>query len=315
MNFLNYFIINHREHFMSKKLFICLSMSVFTTSILAATLPTKSFALNQSQIEQLTGAKGIHNQQERVFKVSVPRTDLSVTVGGVNVTPAMGLTSWAAFTTMGSKTMVMGDMVLTENQVNTVMSVALDNNLQVTALHNHFMWDTPKVMFMHIEGMGDEVTLASSIGKVFNEIKRTSQDSSEIPKANINPINTTLNPKKIAAILGVKGILKDGVYKVTISRTTKVDNYQVGDAMGVNTWAAFAGSDNQAVVDGDFAMKESELRNVLVALRHAGIYIVAIHQHMIGEQPRIMFLHYWGIGPTESLAKGLRAALDKTSDK
>ncbi|MBI5308565.1 MAG: DUF1259 domain-containing protein [Planctomycetes bacterium] len=205
------------------------------------------------KIEQLIGAKGKFNEKEGVFKVSFPRSDLDVKVGGVKMTPPMGLTAWAAFKMMGDHTMMMGDMVLTEDQVNPVMSVALDNGLEVTALHNHFFWDSPKVML---------------------------------------------------------GEMNSGVYKVTIGRTTKMSDHEMGNTMGVNTWAAFVGSDEKAVVDGDFAMLESEVQAVLKALRAANINIVAIHNHMTGESPRIIFLHFWGIDSTTNLAKGLKAALD-----
>jgi Domain of Unknown Function (DUF1259) len=213
-------------------------------------------ALDTAKIEQLTGGKGELNAQEGVFKVSVPRTDLAVTAAGVKMTPPMGLTSWAAFQPVSPQTMVMGDIVLLEDQVNPVMSVALSNGLEVTALHNH-----------------------------------------------------SLDPKHIEEILGVKGQMANGVYKVTIGRATNMHGHDVGNTMGVNTWAAFVGSDDTAVVDGDFAMLESELQPVLKALRGAGINIVAIHQHMTMESPRVMFLHYWGVGPTRALATGLKAAL------
>src|SRR5262249_50477697 len=129
------------------------------------------------------------------------------------------------------------------------------------------------------------------------------------PRQEIDPAKTTLDPKKIDALLGGGGELKNGVYKIILGRETKMHGETMGATMGVNTWAAFAGSDEQAVVDGDFAMLESELQGVLKALRAAGIDIVAIHQHMSGEQPRFLFLHYWGIGSTEGLAKGIKAAL------
>jgi Domain of Unknown Function (DUF1259). len=205
---------------------------------------------------------------------------------------------------------VMGDLVLLEDQVNPVMSTALENGLQVTALHNHFFWDTPKVMFMHIGGMADQEALATAVGKVFAKIRDTSGVKGGAPSGNIDPAKTTLAPEKIEAVLGAKGELKDGVYKVVIGRVAKMDGAEIGSTMGVNTWAAFAGSDDEAVVDGDFAMLESELQAVLKALRAAGINVVAIHQHMTGETPRIMFLHYWGVGPTAALAGGLKAALD-----
>ncbi len=222
----------------------------------------------------------------------------------------MGLTSWAAFKRAGGHTIVMGDTVLLEDQVNPVMSVALDNGLEVTALHNHFFWDTPKVMFMHIGGMGDEATLAAAVGKVFAKIKDTGGGKGEVPTADIDPAKTSLAPEKIETVLGMKGELKDGVYKVVIGRTATMHGAQIGNTMGVNTWAAFVGSDDKAVVDGDFAMLESELQGVLKALRGAGINVVAIHQHMTGESPRVMFLHYWGVGSTQVLAKGLKTALD-----
>jgi hypothetical protein len=263
-----------------------------------------------ARIEELTGAKGSFNEKEGVFKVAVPRSDLSVVVAGVRLTPPMGLTSWAAFKKVGKHTVVMGDTVLLEDQVNPVMSVALDNGLEVTALHNHFFWDSPKVIFMHIGGMGDENQLAAAVGKVFGKIAETSGGKGEVPNADIDPAKSTLDPKKIDAVLSVSGELKNGVYKVTIGRETKMHGQTMGNNMGVNTWAAFAGSDEKAVVDGDFAMLESELQGVLKTLRAAGINVVAIHMHMAGENPRILFLHFWGIGGTEPLAKGIKAALD-----
>jgi hypothetical protein len=266
--------------------------------------------LNTAKIEQLTGAKGKLDDKEGVFKVSMPRADIQVTVAGVRVTPPMGLTCWAAFKRAGSHAMVMGDQVLLENQVNPVMDVALDNGLEVTALHNHFFWDSPRVMFMHIGGMGDEEKLAAAIGKVFAKIKEMSGGEPEPAPTPIDPAKTTLDPAKIESVLGRKGDLASGVYKVTIGRTAKMGGHEIGNAMGVNTWAAFAGSDDQAVVDGDFAMYEGEVQGVLKALRHAGIRIVALHNHMIGESPRVMFLHFWGTGSTTGLASGLKVALE-----
>jgi hypothetical protein len=279
----------------------------------AATVAIGSAAegkLDTAKIEQLTGMKGEFNEKEGVFKVSAPRTDLQVTAAGVKLNPAMGLTSYAAFMKAGAKTMVMGDTTLLEDQVNSVMSVALDNGLEVTALHNHFFWDSPKVMFMHIGGMGDEEKLASAVGKVFAKIKETSGGNGQVPKADLDPAKTSLDPKNIESVMGVKGQMASGVYKITIGRATKMGNAEVGNAMGINTWAAFAGSDQQAVVDGDFVMLEKELQSVLKALRGAGINVVAIHNHVEMESPRVVFLHYWGVGPSSDLAKGLKAALD-----
>ena len=287
-------------------------MIAFTALMLASALHSNSAALDTARIEQLTGAKGKLDRAAGVFKVSVPRSDLTLTVGGVKLTPPSGLTSWAAFQSMGADAMVMGDMVLTEDQVNPVVSIALDNGLEVTALHNHFLGEAPRVMFMHIGGRGSVERLAAAVGKVFAEIK---QPGTPLPHADIDPTQTQLDTEKLATILGHHGDLSNGVYKVTIGRTATMHGHTIGSTMGVNTWAAFSGTNDQAVVDGDFAMTESELQPVLKALRHTGIQIVAIHQHMTGESPRIMFLHYWGIGGAEDLARGLRAALDQTHPK
>jgi hypothetical protein len=278
--------------------------------ILAATAMAANGTLDTARIEQLTGAKGQMDEKAGVFKVTVPRADLNVSVGGVKLNPAMGLSCWAAFTSMGDHVAVMGDQCLLEDQVNPVMSVALENGLEVTALHNHFAGDSPRVMFMHIGGMGDEQKLAAAVGKVFAKVKETAAGRAEVPAVQIDASRSKIDGARIDKVLGEKGEDAKGVYKVTIGRTTQMHGKEMGKTMGVNTWAAFAGTDDGAVVDGDFAMTEGELQGVLKALRGHGINVVAIHNHMTDESPRIVFLHYWGIGPTEQLARGLKAALD-----
>jgi hypothetical protein len=177
----------------------------------ASALRAAERALDTAKIEQLTGAKGKMNEKERVFKVSMARDDLKVESGGVKITPPMGLTCWAAFTPMGDHAMVMGDQVMTEDQVNPVMSVALDNGLEVTALHNHFSADQPRIMFMHIGGMGDPEKLAAAVGKVFAKIKETSGGKGEKLHASIDPAASTLDPKKIEDVIGQKGESARGV--------------------------------------------------------------------------------------------------------
>jgi len=262
------------------------------------------------KIEQLTGLKGVLNEKAGVFKVSYPRSDLHVMSNGVTITPPMGLTAWAAFTKMGDKDMVMGDIVMTEDQVNPVMSAALDNGLDVTALHNHFFWDQPKIMFMHISGMMDEPTLAAAVGKVFSKLKETQGSRGETVHADLDPAKTTLDPKKIELIFGAPGDFNKGVYKWTWGKTTKMAGQEMGNAMGVNTWVTFIGSDETALADGDVAMYESEVTGVLKSLRHAHFNIVAIHNHMTMEDPRVIFLHFWAIGPAQDLARSLKAAMD-----
>jgi hypothetical protein len=204
--------------------------------------------------------------------------------------------------------MVMGDIVLTETQVNPAMSAALDNGLEVTALHNHFFFDRPHVFFMHIGGVGTTGQLATGVRKIVEAANAAARrDSFEGVKI---PAQNAIDPKPLETILQASAQAKDGLAKFSFGRKTSMHGTDVGEAMGVNTWAAFGGSNSAAAVDGDFAMLEEELQDVLKALRHANINVVAIHNHMTHEQPRIMFLHFWATGPAEDLARGIKAALD-----
>lgn len=293
-----------------KKAILALICSILVTGGLYAQEKAPAVGLDSALVERLTGAKGSLDAAAGVFKVSVPRSDLAVQVGGVRMHPRLGLTSWAAFQQTKHGVMVMGDMVLQEAQVNPVMSVALENGLEVTALHNHFFGDEPKIMFMHIGGHGSVEELSGAVGKVFRAMEAKPP---AVPRVEIDPAKSSLGTPKLEEILGAKGEMKDGVLRFTFGKTTRMHGETVGAAMGVNTWAAFAGSDGQAVVDGDFAMEEHELQTVLKALRKGGIDVVAIHNHMTHEEPRIVFLHYWGTGPADRLAQVLRSALKAQS--
>ncbi len=269
----------------------------------------------KARIDELTGAKGAYTASEDVYKVTFPRNDVKVTVDGRAFQPFLGITSWAAFTPSAEgHLMVMGDLTLFEDEVNPVLTVLLDNGLEVTALHNHFFFDRPKVMFMHIAGHGDVDALASGVAKAIEQVKQIRQATPQ-PAAGFSggaiPEKSAITAAAIDEILGVEGASNNGMYKVTIGRQARMHGREVGAQMGVNTWAAFAGSDEQAFVDGDFAMHESELQPVLKSLRAAGIHIVAIHNHMIHEEPRYVFLHYWGQGAAAELARGLKTALDR----
>ena len=247
-------------------------------SLLAASLQAE--ALNTATIEQIIGVKGALNTNEGVFKVTSPRNDVKVSVDGSTMPPFMGLASWAAFTEQKTDdVMVMGDTVLFQDEVNPVMSVALDNGLAVTALHNHFFYDEPKVYFMHISGMGDVEKLATAVRKVWDKIKDI-RAANPKPAATFGstalPSTNSISGGTIESVLGVKGQANNGMFKVVIGRTTKMPcGCEMTKEMGVNTWAAFAGADDNAVVDGDFAVLEGELQSVLKSLRHDGINIVA----------------------------------------
>ncbi|MSV32426.1 MAG: DUF1259 domain-containing protein [Bryobacterales bacterium] len=271
----------------------------------------------RNQIDTATGAKGSYTEAEDVYRVTFPRTDVKVTVEGRAMHPFMGLTSWAAFTPDAhGGLMVMGDLVLFEDEVNAAMSAALENGLEVTALHNHFFFESPRVMFMHIGGMGTAEKLAASVRKALDKVKEI-RAAQPLPGSKFAggavPDTNSITAAALDGILGVKGQVNAGMYKMAIGRKATMHGKAVNNQMGVNTWAAFAGTDASAFVDGDFAMVEGELQPVLKALRRAGINVVAIHNHMTHENPQYVFLHYWGKGPAAVLAKGLRAALDAQS--
>lgn len=198
---------------MNKNLILTFVIIIFGNFHMEASAEELQLQDVHQSIEELTGTKGTPNEEEQVFKVSFLRSDLDVKVAGAKITPPMGLTSWAAFKLMGNHAMVMGDLVLLENEVNPVMDVALENGLEVTALHNHFFWDSPKVMFMHIGGDGEIEALAGSVGKVFQKIRETIHKEPAASYLEVDPLKTTLNPEKIEEILGAKGTLKDGVFK------------------------------------------------------------------------------------------------------
>ena len=269
--------------------------------------------LNGARIDELTGLKGKLNEKEGVYRVTFPRADVSVSVDGWKMPPFMGLGTWAAFTKgEHSEAMVMGDTVLFEDEVNPVLSVALENGLSVTALHNHFFFDHPRVYFMHIAGQGSVDELAGAVRKVYDKIKevRTAHPQPvESFGAKALPEKSSIAAEPLNKIFGIKGEENNGMVKFTIGRPASMHGVKVDKDMGVNTWAAFAGSNEDALVDGDFAVTEDELQGVLKALRTANINIVAIHSHMTHENPRILFFHYWGRGPAEKLAEAVKSGL------
>lgn len=281
---------------------------------LFAGLPLAAPALDNARIEELTGLKGTFNEPEKVFKVTFPRGDLGVTIDEWKMPAFMGLTSWAAFTEgKTAEAMVMGDFVLMQDEVNPVMSALLNAGLSVTALHNHFFYDEPKAYFMHIAGEGGAEKLAKGVRAGLDKVKeiRAAAPSPAKSFGGGIPEKSAVAAAPLVAVLGGKPQEKDGMVKFVIGRTAKMScGCEIGKEMGVNTWAAFAGTDDNAVVDGDFCCLEGELQTVLKRLRAGGINIVAIHHHMTMEEPRYLFLHYWGRGKSAELAGILKSALD-----
>src|SRR5213596_2747565 len=283
-----------------------------TTILLGIISSTFAGDFNTARIDELTGLKGKMNEKEGVYKVTFPRNDVKVVVDGWTMPPFMGLGTWAAFTETKAGAMVMGDTVLFQDEVNPAMSIALDNGLSVTALHNHFFFDQPKVFFMHIEGEGSVDKLAGAVRKMYDTIKairgpnaKPTESFSVVGQPSL-PEKNSINAAPLNEIFGMQGEAKDGMVKFTIGRPAKMHGVTIDKDMGVNTWAAFAGSDDNAVVDGDFAVTEDELQPVLKSLLKDKINIVAIHQHMTHEEPRIMFFHYWGRGRAKDLANAVK---------
>jgi hypothetical protein len=273
-------------------------------------------ALSESAVANATGGKP--ESSDGTLKVSFPRTDVPVQVDGWKMPPFMGLTSWAAFSPgkVGTEAMVMGDLVLFEDEVNPALSVLLDAGLEVTALHNHFFFDQPRVYFMHIGGEGTVAALGGGVKQALDKAKEVRQKSAKPQQRSGPPIpaKSAIDAATLEPVLGVKGTSKDGMFKAVMGReATAACGCKIGKALGVNTWAAFAGTQENAVVDGDFAVTEPELQPVLKTLRAGGINVVAIHHHMSGETPRILFLHYWGRGKASELAATVKKALDLTA--
>jgi hypothetical protein len=241
-----------------------------------------------------------------VLKVNIPRNDLKVTVAGVATPTPFGFGGWLAMTKGNGGDVMMGDLVLTQDEVNPVMSALLDNGLEVTALHNHFFFEEPRIFYMHVMGHGTPADLAKKAKPALDLISHPAPASA--------PASSQLDTANIAKIVGHEGEQNGAVYKITIGR----DDLKIKDMgatinarMGLNTWAAFFGTNDQAVIAGDVAMLQTEVQPVLKALRGHGLDVVAIHHHMTGTQPMIIFLHYWGKGPATQLASAFRSALDE----
>jgi hypothetical protein len=272
----------------------------------------QGITLDTAAIEEATGLKGQLIPEENVFKVTKPRTDVKIAVDQWTMPPFMGLGSWAAFTPAHGGAVMMGDTVVFEDEVSPALSAALEAGLEVTALHNHFFFDEPRVFFMHIGGHGDVKAVAAGLKKVYDKIAEiraaNPPPAKSFPGSIASPNSITAAP--LEAALGIKGQANQGMFKIVIGRSATMHGIAIGKEMGINTWAALAGSDEAAFVDGDFAMLENELQPVLHAMRREGINIVAIHQHMSHEQPRYLFLHYWGKGKAVDLARSLKRVLE-----
>src|SRR5215467_10900099 len=281
------------------------SLILASGKVLAQDVPAE-----YQQVLTSLGKQG--DYKANVLKVNIPRNDVSVTVAGVKTPTPFGFGGWIALTKGQGMDVMMGDLVLMQDEVNPVMSALLDNGLEVTALHNHFFWDEPRMYYMHVHGHGSPADLARRVKPALDLIGKKSSGSAAAPSAAATTPSGGLETAKLATIVGHEGEQSGAVYKITIGR----DDLHVAEMgapinarMGLNTWAAFVGTNDKAAIAGDIAMLANEVTPVLKALRKNGLDVVAIHHHMTDTQPAIYFLHYWGTGPADKLANRFKAAL------
>lgn len=289
---------------------LCIGLLVFSSmAAVSQTMPA-----DYDGVLKTLGKKG--DFKANVLKVNIPRSDLKVTIDGIATPTSFGFGGWLAMTKGdGGNDVMMGDLVLLEDEVNPVMSALLTNGLEVTALHNHFFFESPRIFFMHVHGHGKAADLARRAKPAIDLIGQGSpQHQNTVSGGNPSVSEGQIDTAAIAKLIGHEGEQSGPVYKITIGRDDikiKEMGATINARMGLNTWAAFFGSDSNAEIAGDVAMLAKEVAPVLKALRANGLNVVAIHNHMMGGEPTIYFLHYWGTGPAKELATGFKAALSE----
>src|SRR6195256_5577619 len=291
------------------KIALMLNFAFFGLGVLSSRASAQELPSDYQEVLKSLDRKG--DFKEGVLKVNIPRNDLKMTIQGFSTPTPFGFGGWIALTKAedGSDVM-MGDLVLLQEEVNPVLSALLDNGIDVTALHNHFFWDDPHVYYMHVHGMGKAADLSRRVKPGLDLIGHVKPETVSPASTGGTPLDTA----KLAKIAGHEGEETGVVYKITVGRDDlgmKEHGAVINARMGLNTWAAFVGTQEDTAIAGDVAMLESEVTPVLKALRKNGLDVVAIHNHMTGDRPVVIFLHYWGRGPAEQLAVGFKAALDE----
>jgi hypothetical protein len=293
-------------------LFITLALSASASSLCAQQAPAAT--VNWAPVEDILGRKGAM-QPGDVIKFAFPRSDLSVSVGAVTLKPALALGGWVAFKEVSKgQSMVMGDLVLTDDEVSPVMRALQAGGVQQTALHNHVLNESPHVMYMHIGAHGD----ASKIAHAIHDALATSKTPLGAPSPAAAPSAADLDTTSIAKALGVAGKLNGVVYQVSVPRSERITvmGYEVPPSMGVATAINFQPTGGgKAAITGDFVLRGEEVNPVIRALRDHGIEVTALHSHMLADEPRLFFMHFWANDDAVTLAKGLRAALAQTKSR
>ena len=292
---------------------VCAIFATFSFALLLSSAPVAAQDVPKDYQEVLTFLGRSGDFKAKVLKVNVPRNDLKVTIAGQSTPTPFGFGGWVAMTKGGGGgEVLMGDLVLTQDEVNPVMSALLEHGIEVTALHNHFFFEEPRLFYMHVHGHGETMNLAHSIKPALDLIpKPPATASSSAPAAA--PAGPAFNLVALDKIVGQQGESLGSVYKFTLGRddlNLKEHGATINARMGLNSWAALAGNEADAQIAGDIAMSETEVEAVLKALRSHKLNIVTIHHHMLRTQPTVIFLHYWGRGSAEELAVGFRAALE-----
>lgn len=295
---------------MTRQFWLAVLILITCCPLLIAQQPTQTSG-EWKPVEDVFGRKG-SMQPGNVFKFSMPRSDLKVTVEGTPIKPGLALGSWAAFKGTGNDAIVMGDLVLLSSEVEPVMMKLEQLGIEVTAVHNHLLGETPRVVYMHIAGHGDAVKLASALKSALTLTKTPA--ASAAPSAAQQSLG--LDTAQIDQVLGRKGKNNGGIYQISVARAEKISDMgtEIPPSMGTATSINFQPTGNgRAVVTGDFVLLGGEVNPVIRALRDNGIQVTAVHSHMLTETPRLFFMHYWANDDAVKLAKGLRAAIDKTN--
>lgn len=281
-------------------------------------LPGKTPSLTKEEIaaiEAEMGKKGNYNEAQAVHTTPLPRNDLKVTVKGESVPIPFGFGGWASIkrTIDGKTAVLMSDTVLLEEEVNPLISAALANGLEIGAIHNHFFYEQPRIFYMHLHGMGSPTELARKFAATIKEAKISPANQPPATAPAVQTAKDVFDLPSLDAIVKYTGTVNGPTYKYTVGRddlTIVAMGAEMTAAIGLNSWASFAGKKEDAHIAGDIAMLEEEVNPVVKVLRENNLEVVALHHHMLGESPRTIFLHYYGRGEATQLAKGFRAALD-----